>query len=301
MRTVVSVSLGSSVRNKAVEAEFLGEQFHIQRVGTDGDAARLKQLIRELDGNVDAIGLGGTNLYLSAGRRRYVVRSSLEFAAQARCTPVVDGYGVKRYIEPELIRYLHEQTGFSMRGRRVLHVCGVDRWGMAEAMVRAGADVLFGDVMFALGLPVPIRSIRLLYCLAVLLLPIITRLSTEQVGYPTGVDQELTRTRYERFYRWADYVTGDFLFIRKHLPEDVSGKVVITNTVTAEDAEELRRRGVRAFITASPRLEGRSFGTNVIEGVLVALSGKHPLQLREADYLEFAKRLNWRPHIEMLV
>ena len=294
------MSLGASVRNKAVDAEFLGQRFHVERIGTDGDTERLKQLIRELDGNVDAIGLGGTNLYLSAGKRRYVVRTSAEYAAQARQTPVVDGYGVKRYIEPELIRYLDEQTEFRLRGRRVLHVCGVDRWGMAEAMIRAGADVLFGDVMFALGLPIPIPSIRVLYCLAVLLLPIITKLSTEQVGYPTGADQELTRTRYERFYRWADFVTGDFLFIRKHLPAELPGKVVITNTVTSEDAEELKMRGVRAFVTASPRLEGRTFGTNVIEGVLVALSGKHPLQLGRSDYLEFARRLNWRPHIEML-
>ncbi|MGQ9523903.1 MAG: quinate 5-dehydrogenase [Armatimonadota bacterium] len=283
-----------------METEFLGQPFHIERIGTDGDAERLKQLIRQLDGNADAIGLGGTNLYLSAGKRRYVVRTSAQLVAEARFTPVTDGYGVKRYIEPKLVRYLDEQTQFKLRGRRVLHVCGVDRWGMAEAMVRAGARVVFGDVMFALGLPVPIPSIRVLYCLAVLLLPVISRLSTEQVGYPTGTGQELTRSRYERFYRWADFITGDFLFIRKHLPEDLSGKVVITNTVTSEDAEELRRRGVRAFITASPRLQGRTFGTNVIDGVMIALSGKRALELTEADYLEFARRLNWRPHIEML-
>ncbi|MGE5653834.1 MAG: quinate 5-dehydrogenase, partial [Bacillota bacterium] len=37
MKRVVSVSLGSSKRNHAVETEILGEQFRIERIGTDGD------------------------------------------------------------------------------------------------------------------------------------------------------------------------------------------------------------------------------------------------------------------------
>jgi hypothetical protein len=52
------------------------------------------------------------------------------------------------------------------------------------------------------------------------------------------------------------------------------------------------------LITTTPRFEGRSFGTNVMEGVLVALSGRRPEELVESDYLKFISRLGWKPSVE---
>ncbi len=51
------------------------------------------------------------------------------------------------------------------------------------------------------------------------------------------------------------------------------GKWIITNTTTAADVELARSRGVELLVTSTPRLEGRSFGTNVIEATMVALDG----------------------------
>ena len=76
MKRVVSVSLGSSKRDKRVEAEFLGERFVIERVGVDGDKDRFRQLIGELDGKVDALGLGGIDMYIVSAGRRYAFRDA---------------------------------------------------------------------------------------------------------------------------------------------------------------------------------------------------------------------------------
>ncbi|MFY9271602.1 MAG: hypothetical protein WAO37_01165, partial [Thermacetogeniaceae bacterium] len=80
MKRVVSVSLGSSKRDHKVEAEFLGEKFVIERIGTDGDMERAIEVIRELDGKVDAFGMGGIDLYLVAGNRRYALREAKKIA-----------------------------------------------------------------------------------------------------------------------------------------------------------------------------------------------------------------------------
>jgi hypothetical protein len=37
-----------------------------------------------------------------------------------------------------------------------------------------------------------------------------------------------------------------------------------------------------------------------MEGVLVALSGKRPEELGEADYLDLLHRLDWEPDVELL-
>ena len=59
---------------------------------------------------------------------------------------------------------------------------------------------------------------------------------------------------------------------------------MLTNTLTARDAAELHDRGVAQLVTTTPDFEGRSFGTNVLEAALVALSGKAWADLSPADY-----------------
>ena len=62
MKRAVSISLGSSKRNKAVEVTLLGESVRIERIGTDGSMEKAAQIYRELDGQVDAFGVGGADL-----------------------------------------------------------------------------------------------------------------------------------------------------------------------------------------------------------------------------------------------
>ncbi len=296
---VVSVSLGSSKRNKTVEAEMLGRRLSIERIGVDGDYDAACDRIAELDGNVAAIGLGGTDLYLVAGSKRYVIEQSRRLAEAAAVTPVVDGSGLKNTLERETIRWLAAHGGMDLQRKKVLVVSAVDRFGMAEGFAEAGCETIFGDLVFALGIPIPIRSLRTLRALAALVLPLLRRLPIS-VLYPTGSKQEKTRPRHRRYFRWADIVAGDFHYIRRDLPERMDGKTIVTNTTTEDDVALLRERGVAALVTTTPEFEGRSFGTNVMEGVLIALAGKRPDEMAPHDYLDLLRQLGWQPRVVKL-
>ena len=71
MKKVISISLGSSTRDHIVKTEILGEEFIIERKGTDGDKKEACRLFTELDGKYDAFGIGGIDLYLYSGKNRY--------------------------------------------------------------------------------------------------------------------------------------------------------------------------------------------------------------------------------------
>lgn len=299
MKRVVSVSLGSSTRDKRVETEILGERFVIERIGTDGDTDRYRALVEELDGHVDAIGMGGIDLYLRAGEARYQIRDAARLIRGVRRTPVVDGGGIKNSWEKYLIlEYLPKEAGISFAGRRVLLVSSVDRYGMAEAFVRAGAQTLFGDFYFALGIPIPMRSLTTVRLLAACLLPVFTKLPFKLL-YPTGAKQEQVTPRFPHVFRWAEVLAGDFHLIRRFMPPDLGGKTVLTQTITPADTEELRRRGTRTLITVAPEMDGRSFATNVLEGVVLALSGRRG-ELGPEEYVEWMLRAGFRPRIETL-
>jgi hypothetical protein len=303
MKRVVSVSLGSSRGDKQVRVSLLGEEFEISRIGTNGDMNKFAQLIRELDGKVDAIGLGGIDRYLVAGNRRYVVRDAEKLARNAQITPIVDGSGIKNTLERETIKWLQQEGIIDFTDKNVLVVAAVDRFGMGEVISRLAKRTVYGDLMFAVGLPIPMRRWITVRILGAIFLPLIVRLPFKWL-YPIGEKQDVITPKYEKYFRWADVIAGDYKLIGRYLPTPESGalrgKIIITNTLTQEDIENLRERDVAMIVTSTREFDGRTFATNVVEGICVAISGKRPEDMSPADYMEILKKLGWEPTVRYL-
>jgi hypothetical protein len=162
-----------------------------------------------------------------------------------------------------------------------------------------GLEMVLGDLMFGLGINLPIRTMSGVRRIARVLLPVVTQLPFSWL-YPTGKKQDEHVVRFAEYYRWADIIAGDFHYIRRHMPPSMPGKIILTNTVTAGDVEDLRARQVSLLVTTTPNLGGRSFGTNVMEAMIVALSGARPEHLTTRQYDEWLDRLGWSPRIEPL-
>ncbi|MBW7927405.1 MAG: quinate 5-dehydrogenase [Fimbriimonadaceae bacterium] len=296
MKRVVSVSLGTSKRDKTSQTAILGETFQIERRGTDGDLKRFAALFTELDGQVDALGVGGCDIYVVVGERKYAFRQILSLVSGAKRTPVVDGSGLKHTLERQAILDLAERGIVDFKREKVLLVSAVDRYGMAQALVAQGADVVYGDLLFGLGLPIPIRSYRTVEWIGRLTLPIITRLPFKWF-YPTGEKQEQRTPKHAKAFQEATFICGDWHFIRRYAPDRLDGKTVLTQTLRKADLDWLRSAGVRRAITTTPVIEGETFATNVMEGVLVTLIGKPLSEITEADYRAQLARLGWSPNV----
>ena len=296
MKHIVSVSLGSSKRDHAFETEFMGEKFRIERIGTDGDWDKAIQLIRDLDGKVDAFGMGGIDLYVQLGGKRYIIKDAKKLLVEARKTPMVDGSGLKNTLERKCILDVQKDGICDLRGKNVLMVCGMDRFGMAEAFEEVGAKLTVGDLIYTIGVPIPIHSLKTLQLVGSLIAPIVVRLPFDML-YPTGKKQEVIIPKYSKYYYNADIIAGDFIYIRRYLPERLDGKIVITNTTTHEDLLLLKQRGISKVITTTPDMGGRSFGTNVIEALMVCLMGKPLDQIEPENYYTMLKELNMKPGV----
>jgi hypothetical protein len=299
MKRVVSVSLGTSKRDKRAETEFLGVPFLIERIGTDGDKDRYCALVAELDGKVDCFGIGGTDAYLYAGNRRYAFRQTLDLMRGAKQTPWVDGSGLKHTLERETVAWLQDSGTVDFRDKSVLLVSAVDRFGMGEALARRAKSVVYGDFLFGIGLPIPIRSWRTVRLLGRLLLPLIVRCPVEWF-YPTGEKQEINTPKHRKYFDRADVIAGDWHLIRRYMPERMDGKIVLTSSSRTSETELLRERGVKLLITTTPEIGGEAFATNVMEAVLVTLLGRPPAELTPADYMGTLKQLGWKPGIKEL-
>jgi hypothetical protein len=279
----------------------MGEKIVIERIGTDGDMETAALLFQELDGKVDAFGLGGADLGMFVDNVYYPFHSAQKLVRFVKQTPVVDGLGLKstleRKVEP-LIRDEFEEH-LKMYGRKAFFSTGTDRWGLCHPFALRGYDCVFGDLMFVLGLPIPMRSIESLLTVTRIFTPLVTRLPFKWL-YNDSIGHQGRTTKFEKYYQWATVIAGDCIYLKKYLPRKLNpGKIIVTNTTTEDDVDIFRQAGAEYLITTTPVYDKRSFGTNVLEAVLVALSGKNrKLSNEEIEQLIF--KIGLMPQIQKL-
>ncbi len=295
MKTVVSISLGTSKRDKKDQVEMLGETFLLERRGTDGDMKKFGELFQELDGKVDALGVGGADIYLVVEDRKYAFREILGLIKNVKKTPVVDGGGLKHTLERQTIEALNATKEIDFAKSKVLLVSAVDRFGMAQALHATGASVVYGDFLFGIGVPIPVRTYKGVRKLGKILLPVITKLPFKWF-YPTGEKQETRTPKFPKYFEDADIICGDWHYIRKFMPDKLPGKIIITQTLRKADIEFLRGAGIKTAYTTTPMVNGETFATNVMEGVIVAHLGKRPEEITPQEYLDVLNKLGWKPN-----
>jgi len=303
MKKVLSISVGSPSRDHSTVVTFLGQEIEISRQGTNGDFKKAIALYQANDGLVDAFGVGGTEFYLQVGQRRYYFRDGKAIRNAIKISKVGDGNGIKSLMARRAMTALEahlQNEGRTLKGMKALKTNAVDRYGLAEAIVDAGCDVVFGDFMFTLGLPFPMRRLSSVRLVAALLLPVITQLPFIWF-YPLGSEQDKApKNKWQSYYDNATLIAGDFVQIRQSMPDDLTGKIIVTNTTTAKNVEELQKRGVHILVTTTPRLQGRSFGTNVMEATLLAMMDKPQAEVRPEDFVDLLDRIPMLPNIEVL-
>ena len=229
-----------------------------------------------------------------------MIRDAKRLADQAKSTPVADGSGLKLTLERQMVDWLSENfTERPMQGSKALVVSAVDRWGMAEGISQYCDEVIYGDLIFALDIPIPLRRLQAVYNFACVVAPVITRLPFQLI-YPTGDKQKEHKPKHSELFNWADWICGDFHYIRRNIPPRLDGKVILTNTTTAEDEALLKERGLGWLITTTPVIEGRSFGMNVLESCLMALIRKQGDIISPESYEVYLNKLDLKPSIRQL-
>ncbi|HMB22781.1 MAG TPA: hypothetical protein VKP08_08135 [Anaerolineales bacterium] len=271
MKRAVSISLGSSKRDKKVVVCFKNEEIQVERIGMDGDIARARQMYLDLDGKVDAFGVGGVDLYLRLDQKEYPLHAALRLVAGVTRTPLCDGRGLKHTLERRVFELAQPQLG-DVHFRQAFVPVAADRLGLAEAVAEVADRTVFGDLMVALGVPLPVYGVSSFKRVARLMLPIVSHFPMSMLFY--GSDGAEHTPKYVNYFEESDLIAGDFLFMRKYMPKSLAGKTVVTNTTTEDNIELLKERGVKTVITTTPRYEGRSFGTNMLEAAITAFAGK---------------------------
>lgn len=297
MKKVAIVSLGPKGVESGFQYEFRGQPVEVEWHATDGDVRVAGERIASLDGKVDAIGLDSMNRAYHVAGTDYPIREVAEITRGATRTPVVDGSNLKRTLERWAVTWMQDKEPDLLRSTtHVFFPNGVDRWHMAKVFAEYTEHLEFGDAMFHWSWPWTVKGLSQLETYASWLLPWVCDRPYKAL-YPTGKRQTESSPRYSKAFRKADVIAGSIHYIRRYAPLDIRNKIVVTNALSPEDYEDLRERGVRTVITTTPEMNGRSYGTNVLEAIMVATQEKKASQLKTDDFLAMISESGIEPRL----
>jgi predicted amino acid dehydrogenase len=300
-KEIVSISLAPSSSDFELTTQIFREEIHVRRFGTDGDMLRARELVLQFDGQVDAIGLGGMNIFFRVGQRTYIHKQIHQVASAAKATPVVDGIHIKNTFERWAISQMAEQQRGIFSHKKVFVVSGIVQYGMAQVLSSFTREIFFGDPIFQLNFPFALRSFNQLERYAKLIFPYLCRSPYRRL-FPVEQEQTRRTIRSAKYFNQANIIVGESVYIRRFAPDNLKGKVVITDDISTGDLDDFRKRGVESLITVIPPLSDMHpfVSADVLEAIFVSFIDRPTAETTDNDYLDLITRCDLKPHITVL-
>ena len=304
MKQIVSISLGSSSDDYEFEAEFLGQQFNIKRLGTDGNADVAAEYLKDWDGKADAIGLGGVNFGYAIGSNRLIERQKRNInrlRAQIN-SPITTGESLRRVSFEWAIRHLQFKFGSNyFNHRKTLFMSGLINYNIAKVISEYTDNISFADPIFENGIPKFLNSLDELHT------------------YAKGVHDVLEWVPTKRLVssaiplkKWNEYIVckaiqnsqvlvvpsnGFYDYLENCSLEELGGKIVITATAYPDRIRYLQERGVDVLFDCTPKILEQVVGFNVLEAIISAALEIPLDKLTEDDLLEVISEQHMDPRV----
>jgi len=292
VKQVISVSLGASKDDYEFETEFLGQQFMVRRIGTDGSRERAAEKLLEYDKQADAIGIGGIK-FPHATASNFLTRKhddKIDALGQRIQTPVTTGSALRDVSFEWSLRFVDHKFGDYFKNAKVLFLSGMTSYNIARVMAEYTDNLTFADPIIENNISKLIHSVKGLE------------------RYAKGTHEILEWIPGKRLAssvvplkKWNNYVLSKamqkatvivvphhnfYKFLKDTSIEELGGKTIITSTAYDDRVEFLKARGVDVIIDTTPKILERVVPPNVIEALILAALEKKSDMVHPDDLLE---------------
>jgi predicted amino acid dehydrogenase len=303
MKTVVSVSQGSSEYDYTLETEFLGQPFRIIRLGADGDFSRAESLLESVHEQADAIGLSMIHDHYQVGREQLRHPETARLEACVPDKPVTTGAGLRGILQEWAVRHTQSELGHFFDNARVLFMNGQAGYRIAKSLSEHTDNLFFADPYTDFGVPRLLTSLKQLETYTSVTAPLMFRpMAVKAVEtvlrnplYRLG--ERLIKGSLYHAVEQAHIVVAAIGDLEHFTEKQLDGKTIITSRVTESAMDWMRSRRVAMVVDYSPWMEGRPVGMNVMEAMISAALARTPEQLGPDDYLDVIQTLGIEPRI----
>ena len=303
MKQVVSISLGSSVRDYEFDTEFLGQDFKIRRFGTDGDLEKAAKLLLRWDKEAEAIGLGHIKFPSGIGPRYLKKKQAhklAELGAQIQ-TPVTTGRALRDVSFEWALRFIEYKFGNYFSNVKCLFLSGMYSYRIAKVMNEFTDNLVFADPVLENGIPKFVTSLKDLESYAHSAHEVLQWLPSKTLTQSVVPMKTWNDYILKRAMQKASMVIVPFYGFNRYLEnfalEELGGKTIITSTAYDDRVAFLKERGVDVIIDTTPKILERVVAPNVLEALILAALGRQNDQLQSDDLLEIISSQKMDPRV----
>jgi predicted amino acid dehydrogenase len=292
VKQVISVSLGAAKDDYEFETEFLGQQFMVRRIGTDGSRKLAAEKLLEYDKQADAIGIGGIKFPPSTASGYLARKRDDQIAALGKKiqTPVTTGAALRDVSFEWSLRFVDHKFGDYFKNAKVLFLSGMTSYHIARVMAEYTDNLTFADPLIENNISKLIHSIKGLERYAK---------GTHEIF--EWIPGKRLASSVVPLKRWNSYVLSKAMqkatiivvphynfyeFLKDTSIEELGGKTIVTSTAYDDRVDFLKARGVDVIIDTTPKILQRVVAPNVIEALILAALEKKSDMVHPDDLLE---------------
>lgn len=295
MKTVVTVTLGSSKQDFEFKTTFLGKHFTVRRMGANGDAGKAWELMRRAQNQADAIGLGEMPDHCHVGGRTIENSETLRMTNVVTRVPVTTGSTLRRLLQVRAVRYVQNEIPNYFNNNLVLFLSGMRNYDMAVAMSDYTPNLSFADALFQTGVPRMLTSLEQLELYAQGSQLVLENKAAQYLKDALGA---FKRRQAAAEVAKSHVIVGTFEEIKSVATHsNLVGKTIITSAVDDERQDYFKKRQVNLVVDVSPKLFDKVLGINAIEAMILAALGKPAESVSDDDLLEILDELNVKPRL----
>ncbi|PIE90292.1 MAG: dehydrogenase [Acidobacteria bacterium] len=304
MKKVLSISLGDKRNDYCFRTQFLGQNFEIKRVGTNGDLDRVAELLLENDGNVDIFGLGCFKFPPTVGpdhKKSGMDRQLIELSKRVK-TPITNGYALRKVAYEWAIRHLQFKFGGNyFNNTKALFLSGMTQYTYAKVMAEYTDNIRFADPVIEHGVPKFLNSLKELELYANGVHDILSYVPSKTFTsalLPTKMWNEHILRKAVQKAHTVLVTHRDFETLLNNMTSiELKGKTIISSTVYESRVKFLENRGVDVIVDCTPQILERVVGIDVLEALIISALGKTRESISADDLLEVIAEQRMDPRV----
>ncbi|WP_020405452.1 hypothetical protein [Hahella ganghwensis] len=297
MKTVVSISLGSSEGDYEFTTEFFGQPFLIKRIGVDNDLNRARELICHWQDKSDAIGLEGVRDHRHVGPFELQQKLIKEFENLSSQAVFTSGTRLREILQEWTVRHTQNAQKGYFNNAKILVFSGMNHYRTARVLSEFTENLRFADPVLQLGIPKFLSSFGALELFAKGSHQLL-RWTPPQVLSPSLAPvKEWNQFIICKALQKADMVVAGVEELEAFGLEELAGKTVLTSAVSDWDLKTLGDKGVDMVLDYALQPFSQTISIVVLEALILTALDRNCGDITDDDYLEIIADLKLEPRI----
>ena len=294
---IVNVSLATSDRDYDETVTFLERDFRLVRVGTDGDVPAAQALVRQWAPSAAAIAVTGIREARAAGMYDGDLAAVDKVRRATDAVPIADGHALRDVLQEWAIRHVANQMPGYFTNARVLVLGGLNHARTTRILREYTENLDFSDPLLRMDIPGKLHANVMLGLAADISMWPLRKMPAALKAQVKAPGARLSSTLARRSSHDSDVVVATYEELMAFGLKDLSGKTVVTSSISEERLAELGDLDVDMVLDTTPQPFDVTINAATLEAMMMSLTDGASGRLTNDDLLDMIVSADLQPRL----